>query len=130
MGGKFYMQKIRRGDVFFANLSPTLGSEQSGEMRPVVIIQNDIGNAFSPTLIVAAITQSSKRQLPTHVQLYGADFIANNSIVLLEQIRTIDRMRLRRYIGTLDSYTMNKIDIALAISVGLKNYMNKDYFQK
>ena len=114
------MQKIKRGDVFFVNLSPTIGSEQSGEMRPVVIIQNDIGNEFSPTLIVAAITHSNKRPLPTHVILKNMNFIANNSIVLLEQIRTIDRMRLRKYIGTLDSYIMSEIDTALAISVGLK----------
>jgi mRNA interferase MazF len=111
---------VKRGDVFFADLSPVVGSEQGG-IRPVLIIQNDIGNRFSPTVIVAAITaQIQKAKLPTHVEIdaevHGFD---RDSVILLEQIRTIDKQRLTDKITHLDEETMRKVDDALQISVGL-----------
>jgi mRNA interferase MazF len=113
---------IRRGDIYYANLDPVVGSEQGGT-RPVLIIQNDVGNKYSPTLIVAAITtRTDKRILPTHVplteHLHG---LRRDSVILLEQIRTLDRMRLEQRVGALSSETMKKIDLALIISVGLEN---------
>lgn len=111
---------VKRGDVFFADLSPVVGSEQGG-VRPVLIIQNNIGNRFSPTVIVAAITaQIQKAKLPTHVEIeaktHGFD---RNSVVLLEQVRTIDKQRLTDKITHLDDDTMRKVDEALQISLGL-----------
>jgi mRNA interferase MazF len=111
---------VKRGDVFFADLSPVVGSEQGG-IRPVLIIQNDIGNRFSPTVIVAAITaQIQKAKLPTHVEIdaeaHGFD---RDSVILLEQIRTIDKQRLTDKITHLDEETMRKVDDSLQISVGL-----------
>ncbi|WP_127533913.1 type II toxin-antitoxin system PemK/MazF family toxin [Paenibacillus kobensis] len=114
---------VKRGDVFFADLSPVVGSEQGG-VRPVLVIQNDIGNRFSPTVIVAAITaQIQKAKLPTHVEieaeLHGFD---RDSVVLLEQIRTIDKQRLTDKITHLDDEMMRKVDEALQISVGLIDF--------
>lgn len=113
-------QQIRRGDVYYADLSPVIGSEQGG-IRPVVILQNNVGNRHSPTVIAAAITgQRSKARLPTHVQL--GPFHAGlrcGSTILLEQLRTIDKARLRERIGALDNTMMAQIDQALAVSVGL-----------
>lgn len=114
---------VKRGDVFFADLSPVVGSEQGG-IRPVLIIQNDIGNRFSPTVIVAAITaQIQKAKLPTHVEIeaktYGFD---RNSVILLEQIRTIDKQRLTDKITSLDEELMQKVNEALQISLGLINF--------
>ena len=109
---------IRRGDIFYADLSPVLGCEQGG-VRPVLVIQNDIGNKFSPTLIVAAITSKPKRELPTHVEVLSIEALQKDSVVLLEQIRTIDRIRLLDYIGSLSRLRMSLIDRALAVSVGL-----------
>ncbi|MEF3304477.1 type II toxin-antitoxin system PemK/MazF family toxin [Paenibacillus mesophilus] len=111
---------VKRGDVFFADLSPVVGSEQGG-VRPVLIIQNDIGNRFSPTVIVAAITaQIQKAKLPTHVEIdaeaHGFD---RDSVILLEQIRTIDKQRLTDKITHLDDESMRKVDEALQVSVGL-----------
>lgn len=111
---------MKRGDVFFADLSPVVGSEQGG-VRPVLIIQNDIGNRFSPTVIVAAITaQIQKAKLPTHVEIdaeaHGFD---RDSVILLEQIRTIDKQRLTDKITHLDDESMRKVDEALQVSVGL-----------
>ena len=111
---------MKRGDVFFADLSPVVGSEQGG-VRPVLVIQNDIGNRFSPTVIIAAITaQIQKAKLPTHVEidaeLHGFD---RDSVVLLEQIRTIDKQRLIDKITHLDEEMMSKVDESLQISVGL-----------
>ena len=109
---------IRRGDIYYADLNPVIGSEQGG-LRPVLVIQNDIGNYYSDTIIVAAITsRSSKNQLPTHVPVfcYGLD---RNSIALLEQIRTIDRRRVREYIGHLSTVDIMRVDRAAAISLGL-----------
>ncbi len=111
---------IKRGDVYFADLSPVVGSEQGG-VRPVLIIQNDIGNRFSPTVIIAAITaQIQKAKLPTHVEIdakrYGFE---KDSVILLEQIRTIDKQRLTDKITHLDDEMMEKVNEALQISVGL-----------
>ncbi|RDI39866.1 MULTISPECIES: type II toxin-antitoxin system endoribonuclease NdoA [Falsibacillus] len=111
---------VKRGDVYFADLSPVVGSEQGG-VRPVLVIQNDIGNRFSPTVIVAAITaQIQKAKLPTHVEIdakrYGFE---RDSVILLEQIRTIDKQRLTDKITHLDDEMMEKVDEALQISVGL-----------
>lgn len=111
--------QILRGDLFYADLSPVVGSEQGG-IRPVLILQNNVGNKFSPTVIVAAITsQIEKASLPTHISI-DCKQLTKNSIVLLEQIRTIDKSRLGIYIGRLDEKCMKGIDQALAISTGLK----------
>lgn len=114
---------VKRGDVYFADLSPVVGSEQGG-VRPVLIIQNDIGNRFSPTVIVAAITaQIQKAKLPTHVEIdskqYGFD---RDSVILLEQIRTIDKQRLTDKITHLDDEMMNRVNEALQISLGLIDF--------
>lgn len=109
---------IRRGDIFYADLSPVLGCEQGG-VRPVLVIQNDIGNKYSPTLIVAAITSKPKRELPTHVEVLSIEALQKDSVVLLEQIRTIDRIRLLDYIGSLSRLCMSLVDRALAVSVGI-----------
>lgn len=113
---------VQRGEVYFADLSPVVGSEQGG-IRPVLILQNDIGNRFSPTVIVAAITaQIQKAKLPTHVEIsakrYGFD---RNSVILLEQIRTLDKQRLTDKITKLDTDMMHQVDEALQISLGLKD---------
>jgi mRNA interferase MazF len=109
---------IRRGDIFYADLSPVVGCEQGG-IRPVLVIQNDIGNRYSPTVIVVAITSKSKKELPTHVELGCMEALQKNSVVLLEQIRTIDRIRLLEYIGSVSRLRMLLIDQALLLSVGL-----------
>ncbi len=113
---------IRRGDIYYADLSPVVGSEQGG-IRPVLIIQNDVGNRFSPTVIAAAITsRDSKAKLPTHIRLYADNSgLSKDSVVLLEQIRTLDKRRLKEKMGTLNSYDMYKVDEALSISFGLGN---------
>ena len=111
---------ILRGDMYYADLSPVVGSEQGG-VRPVLIIQNNVGNKFSPTVVVAAITSKtgSKAKLPTHIMLDAVHGLEKDSLVLLEQVRTIDRKRLNGYIGRLDEDTMEKINQALAVSFGL-----------
>ncbi|GEP19631.1 type II toxin-antitoxin system PemK/MazF family toxin [Pediococcus argentinicus] len=111
---------IKRGDLFYADLSPVVGSEQGG-MRPVLVIQNNIGNRYSPTIIIAAVTSRiSKPKMPTHVAVRAGEAgIEKNSVVLLEQIRTIDKQRLHDQIGHLSEAHMNKIDEALRVSVGL-----------
>lgn len=111
---------IRRGDIYYADLSPVVGSEQGG-IRPVLVIQNDIGNKFSPTIIVSAITsQLDKARLPTHIEIKGESCGLNKkSIVLLEQIRTIDKRRLREKAGHLDEHIMRRVDYALQTSFGL-----------
>jgi mRNA interferase MazF len=113
---------VKRGDIFYADLSPVVGSEQGG-IRPVLIVQNDVGNKFSPTIIVAAITsQINKAKLPTHIEINAVDFgLAKDSVVLLEQVRTIDKRRLREKIGKLDEEVMRRVDEALEISFGLAN---------
>ena len=114
---------VKRGDVFFADLSPVIGSEQGGT-RPVLIIQNDIGNRFSPTVIIAAITaQIQKAKLPTHVEIDAKKYgFERDSVILLEQLRTIDKSRLTDRITQLDSELMEKVDIALGISLGLVKF--------
>ncbi len=114
------MNNIRRGDIFYADLSPVVGSEQGG-IRPVLIVQNDVGNRFSPTVIAAAITsQKDKARLPTHIQLNSTGSgLAKDSIVLLEQIRTIDKRRLKEHMGRLDEHSMARVNEALQISFGL-----------
>ena len=111
---------VRRGDIYYADLSPVVGSEQGG-VRPVLIVQNDVGNRFSPTVIAAAITsQKDKARLPTHIQLNAAGSgLAKDSIVLLEQIRTIDKRRLKEHMGRLGDQSMRRINQALEISFGL-----------
>ena len=111
---------IKRGDMFYADLSPVVGSEQGG-VRPVLIVQNDIGNKFSPTVIVSAITsQINKAKLPTHVEINAQEYgIQKDSVILLEQIRTIDKKRLREKIGHLDDKLMEQVNDALGISFGL-----------
>lgn len=110
-----------RGDLYFADLSPVIGSEQGG-FRPVLIVQNDIGNKYSPTVIVSAITsQIQKARLPTHVELPAhLSGLERDSVVLLEQVRTIDKKRLKRHVSRLDEEVMTKVDDALAVSVGLR----------
>ena len=112
--------QIRRGDIYYADLSPVVGSEQGG-MRPVLIVQNDTGNRHSPTVIAAAITsQTGKARLPTHINLSAQSYgLSRDSVVLLEQIRTIDKSRLRERMGRLDSPTMQQVDNAIAVSFGL-----------
>jgi len=111
---------VKRGDVYFADLSPVVGSEQGG-VRPVLILQNDIGNRFSPTVIVAAITaQIQKAKLPTHVEIDAKRYrFERDSVILLEQIRTIDKQRLTDRITHLDNEMMAKVDTAIQISLGL-----------
>lgn len=111
---------IKRGDIYYADLSPVIGSEQGG-IRPVLVIQNDIGNKYSPTIIVTAITsQINKAKLPTHIEIGGVDYgLAKDSVILLEQLRTIDKKRLREKIGHLDDDLMEKVNEALSISLGL-----------
>lgn len=111
---------IKRGDIYLVNLEPVLGSEQGG-IRPALIIQNDVGNVYSPTTIVAALTShiKSKAKLPTHIMIKKRGGMRFNSIVLLEQIRTIDKARLIDYIGCLSLSEMNLVDKGLAISVSL-----------
>ena len=111
---------VKRGDIYYADLSPVVGSEQGG-IRPVLIVQNDVGNRYSPTVIAAAITsQRDKNKLPTHIQV-TADHcgLAKDSIVLLEQIRTIDKQRLKERMGKLDDGSMGKVNDALSVSFGL-----------
>lgn len=119
------MQKVTRGDLFFADLDPVQGSEQGG-VRPVVVLQNNVGNKYSPTIIVAAITsRRNKNQMPTHVPVSHRSDLPKDSMVLLEQLRTIDKKRLQMKIGTLDEEIMARIDEALGISVGLLSIRKK-----
>lgn len=111
---------IKRGDIYYADLSPVVGSEQGG-IRPVLIVQNNVGNRFSPTVIAAAITsQQSKAKLPTHIPLHArTSGLAKDSIVLLEQMRTLDKRRLREKMGSVDESAMNAVNNAISISLGL-----------
>ena len=111
---------VARGEIYYADLSPVVGSEQGG-VRPVLIVQNDVGNKHSPTVIIAAITsQLSKAKLPTHIELNKEKYnLSKDSVVLLEQIRTLDKRRLQEKIDCLDSVEMQKVDIAIMISLGL-----------
>jgi len=111
---------VKRGDIFYADLSPVVGSEQGG-IRPILVVQNDIGNKFSPTVIVAAVTsQINKAKLPTHIEIMADDYgLSKDSVILLEQIRTIDKRRLRERLGRLDDEMMAKVNEAIAVSLGL-----------
>ena len=113
--------EVRRGDIFYADLSPVVGSEQGG-VRPVLVIQNDVGNRYSPTTIVAAITsQINKAKLPTHVELPAGSYgLERDSVILLEQIRTIDKQRLLERVARLDAGAMRRVNVALEISLGLR----------
>ena len=116
---------VKRGDIFYADLSPVIGSEQGG-LRPVLIIQNDVGNKYSPTVIAAAITsKTGKTKLPTHIDVLRSEDserdygLARDSVILLEQIRTIDKRRLKEHMGHLDTITMQKVNTAISVSFGL-----------
>jgi len=111
---------VKRGDIFYADLSPVVGSEQGGT-RPVLIVQNDMGNKHSPTVIAAAITsQTGKAKLPTHIALTGRETgLSKDSVILLEQIRTIDKRRLREHMGHVTPGVMQQVDSAIAVSFGL-----------
>ena len=111
---------VKRGDIFYADLSPVIGSEQGG-VRPVLIVQNDVGNKYSPTVIAAAVTsQINKAKMPTHIEIKAEDYGLNkDSVILLEQIRTIDKKRLRERIGRLDDRLMESVNRAIAISFGI-----------
>lgn len=111
---------MNRGEIYYADLSPVVGSEQGG-LRPVLIVQNDVGNKYGPTVIAAAITSKlNKAKLPTHIELKANDYgLAKDSVVLLEQVRTLDKRRLGAKIGQVDCDTMRKIDSAIAVSFGL-----------
>ena len=110
---------IKRGELYYADLSPVVGSEQGG-VRPILVVQNDTGNKYSPTIIAAAITsQLNKAKLPTHIELSANEFgLMKNSVILLEQIRTLDKKRLKERIGELPHSTMQKVNTALLISLG------------
>ena len=119
------MFSVKRGDIFYADLSPVIGSEQGG-LRPVLIVQNDVGNRYSPTVIAAAITsKTGKTKLPTHIDVtHSADSLcepglARDSVILLEQVRTIDKKRLREHVGHLDEKTMQRVNTAISVSFGL-----------
>ena len=123
MAGK----RIRRGDIYYADLMPVMGREQGG-IRPVLILQNNTGNQFSPTTIAAAITsRDGKHQLPTHIRIGGQFYgLHQDSMILLEQIRTLDRKRLRDYIGCLDKETMQAVDRGLTVSLGMKRLQGEE----
>ncbi len=123
-------RKVQRGEIYYADLSPVVGCEQGGA-RPVLVIQNNVGNHFSPTVIIAAITgRKDKHWTPTHVVIDGINCgLRGDAVVLLEQIRTIDKQRLHAYIGQLDKESISKIDqaIAVSLSLALKDNYSKDY---
>lgn len=112
---------VKRGDIYYADLSPVVGSEQGG-VRPVLIVQNNVGNKFSPTVIAAAITsQINKAKMPTHIEIGAADYgLSKDSVILLEQVRTIDKKRLKERIGHLNENLMDKVNEAIGISFGLE----------
>lgn len=119
---------IKRGDIFFADLSPVVGSEQDG-IRPVLIIQNDIGNKHSPTVIVIPITSRVKTKLPTHIPLKASKFcLEKDSVILAEQVRTLDKSRIKSKIGSLDNETMEKVKEALKISLNIRANFEDIFF--
>ena len=109
---------IKRGDVFYADLDPIIGSEQGG-IRPVLVVQNNVGNKYSPTVVVLPISSAKKINMPTHIRIYSFKMLSKNSIVLAEQIRTIDRNRLKNYVGSAGLEIMEKVDRAVKISIGV-----------
>lgn len=116
---------IKRGELYYADLSPVVGSEQGG-VRPILIVQNDTGNKYSPTIIAAAVTSKiNKAKLPTHIELSAHEFGLNkDSVILLEQIRTLDKRRLKERIGEISPSTMKKVNVALLISLGFGDELN------
>jgi len=114
---------VKRGDIYYADLSPVVGSEQGG-LRPVLIIQNDVGNRYSPTVIAAAITSRlGKTRLPTHIDVFANRVgLVKDSVILLEQVRTLDKRRLKEKMGHLDESTMREVNRAIAVSVGLGDW--------
>ena len=118
---------IKRGDIYYADLSPVIGSEQGG-LRPVLIVQNDVGNKYSPTVIAAAITSKmSKAKLPTHIDVFASQVgLAKDSVILLEQIRTIDKKRLKEKMGHLDDSVMTEVNDAITVSFGLNEAPTTD----
>ncbi len=119
---------VRRGDIYYADLSPVIGSEQGG-LRPVLIVQNDVGNRYSPTVIAAAITsRTSKSKLPTHIDVYADKYgLAKDSVILLEQIRTIDKTRLKEKMGHLDDVVMDQVNDAITVSFGLGAVQRQEF---
>ncbi len=119
---------IRRGDIYYADLSPVIGSEQGG-LRPVLIVQNDVGNRYSPTVIAAAITSKmGKTKLPTHIDIFADQVgLAKDSIILLEQVRTLDKKRLKERMGHLDDNVMREVNNAISISFGLSEMQSDAY---
>jgi mRNA interferase MazF len=119
---------VKRGDIYYADLSPVVGSEQGG-LRPVLIIQNDVGNRYSPTVIAAAITSRlGKTRLPTHIDVFANRVgLVKDSVILLEQVRTLDKRRLKEKMGHLDESTMQKVDRAIAVSVGLGDWQPAEH---
>ena len=115
---------IKRGDIYYAELNPVVGSEQGGT-RPVLIISNNMGNRHSPTVIIAAITGKTKAKLPTHTEVKNFEGLDRDSIVLLEQIRTVDKKRLKQYMGMMPTEAMARVDKALAISISLRGGCNE-----
>lgn len=113
------MEQVKRGQIYYADLSPVVGSEQGGT-RPVLVIQNDVGNKYSPTVIACAVTsQLTKAKLPTHIEVRQGQFgLPKDSVILLEQIRTLDKRRLKERLGQLDAETMSRVDRAILISLG------------
>ena len=114
--------EISRGDIYYADLSPVVGSEQGG-VRPVLVVQNNVGNKFSPTVIIAAITsQLDKAKLPTHIELRKDEYnLQKDSVVLLEQLRTLDKRRLKEKVSSIDDFKMHQVDLAMMISLGITN---------
>lgn len=111
--------QVKRGDIFYADLNPTIGSEQGG-IRPVLVVQNNIGNMHSPTLVVLPISSAKKRPLPVHTRVDDSELLTTGSIVLGEQIRTIDKCRLKSYVGSLDNEAMKRINQIIKISLGVE----------
>jgi len=116
--------KVKRGEIYYADLSPVIGSEQAG-VRPVLIVQNDVGNKFSPTIIAIAITSKQKVKLPTHIEIEGTKYgLDKDSVILAEQIRTLDKKRLREKVGKVDEETMEKVKKAIEISFGIRGELD------
>lgn len=122
--------KVLRGDIFYADLSPVVGSEQSG-IRPILVVQNDIGNKYSPTIIAVAITSKIKNKMPTHIEIDGSKYgLDKKSVILAEQIRTLDKKRLKEKVGSLDKDTLDKVKHAIEISCGLRGKISFDEYIK
>lgn len=116
--------KVKRGEIYYADLSPVIGSEQAG-IRPILVVQNDVGNKFSPTIIGIAITSKQKAKLPTHIEIEGTKYgLDKDSVILAEQIRTLDKKRLKEKVGQIDEETMEKVKRAIEISFGIRGELD------